>query len=77
MAFTAANLASVEAAILALASGERVATVDLNGERIEYNQTNLRQLLALRDAIRDDINTTAATAAGTTRYRYAVTDKGY
>ena len=73
MAFTSANLTSVEAAILSLASGSRVATVTIDGETIEYTSTTLPALLALRAQIKSDVDK----AAGTARYHRLVTSKGY
>ena len=74
MAFTATNLTDVEAAIIALAKGERVAVVNLDGEEIEYTRARLADLIALRDQIRGEIQQTDTTTA---RYRYISTSKGY
>ena len=74
MAFTSTDLTEIEAAIVALAKGERVVQVTLNGEEIQYNRTRLPELVALRDQIRGEVQ---QAVSGNTRHRYASTSKGY
>lgn len=60
MAFTSTDLASVEAALLTLATGARVASVTIDGhETIEYSQTSIDKLKFLRDEIASEIQTNA------------------
>ena len=73
MAFSSTDLASVEAAITALASGERVASVTLDGETTEYAVVSLPSLLRLRDIIATEVNA----ALNTPRYKRIVHSKGY
>lgn len=61
MAYSSADLASVEAAVIALAAGRRTASVTVEGKRIDYAQTDLAALQALRDRIKAEV-----AAAGTT-----------
>ena len=51
MAYTSANLASVETAIFSLSSGSRVVSVSLGDKTIEYGKSNLSDLEALRATI--------------------------
>ncbi len=74
MAYTTTDRANVEAAIRALAKGERVVRVTFDdGQTCEYGQTDLKSLRELLGDIKKDIGV----AAGRKRYRYAVTSKGY
>ena len=74
MSFTSTDLTSVEAAIVALASGERQVRVTINNKTIEYGQADLVKLQRLRGLIQAEI----ANAAGTgTRSRFVQTSKGY
>jgi len=56
MAFTAANLTAVEAAMVAIASGERVVEVEIAGKTIRYQAADLDKLQRLRNLITADIN---------------------
>lgn len=71
MAWTQTDLDAIESAI---SSGKR--RVRLNGREVEYHSVG--DMLKARDAIRDDVNRSAATAAGVTRPRSfrARTSKG-
>lgn len=74
MAYTSADLTSIENAILALGSGERVVVVRFSsGKTIQYSETSINDLMTLRGIIKKDINTTA----GNARHRFAATGKGY
>ena len=58
MAFTSSDLASIEAAIVALATGERAVRVTLNAKTTEYAEADLDKLLKLRAVIAAAIGTT-------------------
>jgi hypothetical protein len=73
MAFSSTDLASVESAITALAAGERVTTVTIDGNTTEYAPTSLPALLRLRDRIKTEV----ADAQSTARYTRIVCSKGY
>ena len=74
MSYTSTDLTSVEAAIVALATGERQVRVTINNKTIEYGQADLSKLEHLRGIMQAEI----AAAAGTgTRHRYVQTSKGY
>jgi hypothetical protein len=52
MAFTSSDLASIEAAILSLGTGEAVVMVTFsNGHSVRYRETDLGKLLSLRSMI--------------------------
>ena len=70
MAYSQTDLESVEAAILALAKGERIVTVSVAGNRVEYGQADLPQLRALRAEIRNDLTANPPLQEKGTRYRY-------
>ena len=74
MSFTSSDLTSVEAAIVALASGERQVRVTINNKIIEYAQADLAKLRQLRGLIQSEISYAAGTG---TRSRYVQTSKGY
>jgi len=59
MAYTSANLASVQAAILALATGTRAVSVSLGDKTIEYSKVDLSKLEALRQIIYSELNSNA------------------
>ena len=74
MAFTSADLTQVEDAITNLSIGERVVTVRFSsGKTIQYQESNMDDLIRLRSLIKSDINTTA----GNSRHHYGTTSKGY
>jgi len=73
MAYTTSDLASVKAAIVALASGDRVALVTVGDKTIRYDSAKLNDLRALRGEIQEEI----ARAANTPRYRLTMTSKGF
>ncbi len=72
MAYTEENLADVQAAILALATGARVVSLSMAGRTITYGQAQLNELKALRDDIKSDVDSTA----GRAKYVLTSTDKG-
>lgn len=76
MAFTATDLTNIEAAIMKLGNGARVVECNIDGDLVQYQRANLKDMLDLRDLIRQEL---AAAAAPTTysRVRKAVTTKGY
>ena len=59
MAYSQADLASVQTALLKLATGERVVSVSIDGKTIEYSRTDLDKLESLRNNIVSEINQTA------------------
>lgn len=61
MAYTSTDLTNVESAITALVNGTRIISVDIGGKTIQYAQTQLKDLLTLRDAIKIEISETAST----------------
>ncbi len=73
MAYTSVELSSVEAAITALATGARKASVSLNGKRVDYAPVELAQLRALRDQIQAEVSS----AAGRRRFVLTSTSKGF
>lgn len=79
MAFTTTDLASVETAIIKLASGARVVQVNVDGDIVEYNKTSIRQLLDLRDRIKAELNAEDTTSATYSqgRARRVSTSMGY
>lgn len=72
MAFTTANLTTVEGAIIALASGERLVSFTIGDKTFSYAPTDLEKLRALRDEIRSDLGA----AAGNPGYVLTSTSKG-
>ena len=56
MAFTAADLANIESAMVDLATGARVVEVEIAGKTIRYQPTQLQQLQKLRNMIQADVN---------------------
>ena len=75
MAFTSTDLANVESAIIALARGTRVVSVDVNGKSINYGQADISKLESLRETIKSDI-ASALTTVTTGRFVRISTDKG-
>ncbi|MCK9362124.1 MAG: hypothetical protein M0P74_00755 [Syntrophales bacterium] len=57
MAFTAANLTAVENALIALASGTRKVRLSMGDKSIEYSNTDIPVLTALRDKIAAEVST--------------------
>ena len=56
MSYTSTDLASIEAAIIALSTGSRVERVAIDGELIQYTPASLQELIALRDTITAEVN---------------------
>ena len=59
MAYSQADLASIQTALLKLATGQRVVSVSIDGKTIEYSRTDLDKLESLRNNIVSEINQTA------------------
>ena len=55
MAFSSANLTSIETAIMTLATREST-EVEIDGRRVRYGRDDLPFLLKLKSAIQQDIN---------------------
>jgi hypothetical protein len=63
MAFTQADLTSIEAAMIALAAGSRVVSVTLGDHTTQFGAAQMDELIKLRDAIKSDVNTAAGRPA--------------
>jgi hypothetical protein len=61
MAYTQTDLDSVQAAVLVLAAGERVVRVSVADLVVEYNQSRLSDLKALRSEIRAELSAVSGT----------------
>ena len=72
MAYSAADLAAIEAAILELAKGERVVSVTIDGRTVQYQQADLEKLAALRNQMQSE----SQAAAGRPRFVLTSTSKG-
>lgn len=73
MAYTEADLAAVDAALLALAKGERVATVSSSdGRSVTYAQAEFDKLRRFRAEMASEISS----AAGRRRFVLTTTGKG-
>lgn len=59
MAYSSTDLANIQAAVTALATGIRKVRVTLNGKSIEYATADLDQLTRLRDQAQAEVNATA------------------
>ncbi len=70
MAYTADDLAAVQAAIIELATGKRVVKIAFsNGEIVEYAASSINILKSLRADIQSE-------TSGHQRYFRTITDKG-
>jgi len=72
MAYTEADLESVKAAKMALATGERIARVTLGDKTIEYSPTQLKDLGTLEAEIKANLET----LSGKSRVYVTQTSKG-
>ena len=72
MSYTEANLADVQVAILALATGTRVVSLAIGGKTFQYAQAQLPELRALRDEIKSEVDS----AAVRPKYVLTSTEKG-
>ena len=57
MAYTSTDLANIEAAILALATGTRIVSVSYGDKQITYSQSDLPQLKILKSDIQASLGT--------------------
>lgn len=73
MAFTASDLTSVQAAIMDLVKGERIAEATIDGETVKYHQTDISKLRAMKSEIQADVDA----AAGTFKHGVVRTCKGF
>lgn len=71
MAFTPTDLANVQKALIALATGSRVVSVNVGDKTINYGSAQINELRALRDEIRGEVE-----PANQRRFVLAQTDKG-
>ena len=67
MAFTATDLATVETAMMDLAQGKRLVSVDVGGKSRQFQSVDFVKLLKFRDMIKSDINAAAGTGFVNTR----------
>ncbi len=67
MAFTAANLTSVETAIMDLATGASAVSVTIGDKSITYRKLDLLTLRSLRDLIQGEL---AASTSFTNKVRF-------
>jgi hypothetical protein len=61
MAYTATDLANVEAAIRAIIAGTRTVSLSMGDKSIAYTAVDLPALRALRDEIRAEVGAAAGT----------------
>ncbi len=78
MAYTSTDLDNVRAARLALARGTRVVRVTIDGDTIEYAQSDDDKLARLEAKIEESLAEEARAASATVRRRYFLfqSDKG-
>jgi len=72
MGYSTTDLANIQAAVTALATGARKAAVWINGKRIDYALADLDQLTRLRDQAQAEVNA----AAGHRSFFLTSTGKG-
>ena len=72
MAYTADDLTAIQTAITKLMTGDRVVKISKGDEMIEYGESSLPQLRAIRAEILSDINA----SAGRPRHFRISTSKG-
>lgn len=72
MAYTQTDLNNVQAAILSLATGDRVASLTIGGKTVQYGQAQLADLRALRTEIENQLQS----GAGRRRFILTQTSKG-
>lgn len=70
--YTQTDLTNVQNAILALATGERVVSVSIAGQTVEYQSVNLPKLRELRAEIQSELQS----ASGNSRFVLTSTSKG-
>jgi hypothetical protein len=74
MAYTSTDLDDIIAAIVALAKGQRVVSVRLDGKDIQYGQVDLPALRSLRAEIENELAVAAGVVAD---HAYLTGSKGY
>ena len=73
MAFTTTDLASIEAAILSLGTGENVVMVTFaNGHSVRYREQDLDKLLSLRSLIQRETGGTHRRVYASNKGRYSL-----
>ena len=73
MAYTNDDLDTVKAAILAIAAGERVVAVTIDGETVQYQQADMMKLMDVQNEIKAELQ------AGMTKQQsiyFTTTSKG-
>lgn len=71
--YTIDELFKVQAAIIALAEGKRVVSININGKTIQYGPADIKVLQTLRDAIQTEIDSISTTKR---RFVLTSTEKG-
>lgn len=61
MAFTSTDLANIEEAMIKLAVGKRVVSVDVAGKTRQFQSVDLNKLQKLRDIVKADVNSASNT----------------
>ena len=61
MAFTSTDLANIEAAMVDLATGKRVVSIDVGGKTRQFQSVDLVKLMKLRDIVKSDVNSASNT----------------
>lgn len=64
MAYTETDLQTIEAACIALASGQRVVRLSIAGKEFEFGQAKLGELKSLRADIRNELNEATGVTTG-------------
>jgi len=74
MAYTSADLASLDAAMLSLASGNRVAESTVNGRTTKWSPVELKELREFRDFVAGEV--TDPTTTTNKRFAFVSSSKG-
>lgn len=74
MAYTSTDLDDIIAAIVALAKGTRVVSVQIDGKTIQFSQVDLPALRSLRSEIESELAVAAGTADD---HAYLTSSKGF
>lgn len=69
MAYTAADLTSIETAIMNLATGAQIVRVTLNGKTLEYSPASLETLLTMKSIVSQALGSTITRSYARTQRR--------
>jgi hypothetical protein len=73
MSFTSTDLAAIEAAIIALSSGEAVQSVTMsNGNTVQYREADLDKLIKIRSLIQRETGATHRRVYAANKGRYSL-----